>query len=125
MEKLAQEVLSEAIQDLKDPRVGFATVTGVKLSRDLRVAEVYVSTLGSPDEQRRTMEAIKHATPHLRSVLGQQIRMRRLPEVRIVEDRTAEDSERMELLLRGLGVSQPPGEGETSEPDDEDEDGRD
>lgn len=108
VEKLAQEVLGEAIQDLKDPRVGFATVTAVRLSHDLRVAEVFVSALGGPEEQAETIEAIKHATPHLRSVLGQEVRMRRLPEVRIVEDQTAQTVARMEELLRASGASRIP-----------------
>lgn len=105
VEKLAQMVLGEAILDLKDPRVGFATVTTVRMTRDLRVAEVFVSAMGTPEEQSQTIAAIKHATPHLRSVLGQQVRMRRLPEVKVVEDLTAQTVARMEELLRSSGAS--------------------
>ncbi|MEX2588017.1 MAG: 30S ribosome-binding factor RbfA [Actinomycetota bacterium] len=122
VEKLAQMVLGEAILDLKDPRVGFATVTTVRMSRDLRVAEVFVSAMGSEEEQSQTIAAIKHATPHLRSVLGQQVRMRRLPEVKIVEDLTAQTVARMEELLRASGApKEPEAEAEEYEPDDEDD----
>lgn len=108
VEKLAQMVLGEAILDLKDPRVGFATVTAVRMTRDLRVAEVYVSAMGTQEEQSQTIAAIKHATPHLRSVLGQQVRMRRLPEVKVIEDLTAQTVARMEELLRPSRASDTP-----------------
>ena len=108
VERLAREVLGEAILELKDPRIGSATVTGVKLTRDVRVAQVFVSALGSEEDREVTIGAIQHATPHLRSVLGREVRLRRLPELEIVEDQTAQNSERIEQLLRGLGVSKPP-----------------
>lgn len=108
VEQLAKEVLGEAIQELKDPRIGFATVTEVKLTRDLRTAQVFVSVLGSDEEREATIGAIQHAKPHLRSILGREVRLRRLPEIEIVEDLTAQKSERIEQLLRGLGVSKAP-----------------
>lgn len=108
VEELAREVLSEAVQELKDPRVGFVTVTGVKLSKDLKMAQVYVSAMGTDDEREKTIKGLRHAKPHLRSVLGREIRLRRLPELEIVEDLTAQTSQRLEELLRGLGVSRAP-----------------
>lgn len=106
VEQLAREILGEAIQGLKDPRVGFATVTNVELSRDLRTAKVYVSALGSEEERNQTIAAIQHATPYLRSVLGKQVRLRRLPDVEIVEDQAAEATSRIEQLLRSARVSE-------------------
>ncbi len=121
VEQLAKEVLGEAIQELKDPRIGFVTVTDVKLTRDLRTAQVFVSALGSDEEREATIGAIQHARPHLRSVLGREVRLRRLPELEIVEDLTAQNSERIEKLLRGLGVSKapevPPSDLDEQEPD--------
>lgn len=108
VEELAREVLSEAVQELKDPRVGFVTVTAVKLSKDLRVAQVYVSAMGTDDEQEKTLAGLQHAKPHLRSILGREIRLRRLPELQIVEDKTAQTSQRLEELLREIGVSKAP-----------------
>lgn len=104
VEELAREVLGEAISELNDPRVGFATVTSVKLSGDLRHARVYVSVLKA-EEREQTIAAIQHATPHLRTVLGRQVRMRYLPALEIEEDRTAEHGERIEQLLREAGVA--------------------
>lgn len=108
VEQLAKEVLGEAIQELKDPRIGFATVTEVRLTRDLRTAHVYVSALGSDEEREATIAGVQHARPHLRSILGREVRLRRLPDLEIVEDMTAQTSERIEMLLRGLGVSKAP-----------------
>lgn len=117
VERLAKEVLGEAILELKDPRIGFATVTEVKLTRDLRTAHVYVSALGSDEEREETMAGIQNARPHLRSILGREMRLRRLPDLEIVEDMTARHSERIEMLLRGLGVSKAPEEGSGPELD--------
>ena len=108
VETLAKEVLSEAILGLKDPRIGFATITAVKLSPDLRKARVYVSALGDEESRVDTIEAIQHAAPYLRSILGREVRMKRLPDLDILEDGTAEHGERIERLLRGVGVSHPP-----------------
>ena len=117
VEELAREVLSEAVQELKDPRVGFVTVTAVKLAKDLRMAHVYVSAMGSDEERASTMEGLRHAKPHLRSVLGREVRLRRLPDLEIVEDQTAQTSQRLEELLRGLGVSKAPEVEPLADPD--------
>lgn len=103
-----REVLGEAINELKDPRIGFATVTSVRMSPDLRHATVAISALGSEEERYATVEAIQHAAPHLRSVLGREMRLKNLPFLEIIEDTTAQQGERIEQLLRGLGVSKPP-----------------
>lgn len=108
MEQQIREVLGEAVTDLKDPRIGFATITSVKMSPDLRNARVYVSALGSEEAREATIEAIQHAAPHLRSVVGREVRLKHLPYLEIIEDQTAEQGERIEQLLRGLGVSKPP-----------------
>ncbi|MGQ0678751.1 MAG: 30S ribosome-binding factor RbfA [Actinomycetota bacterium] len=119
VEQLAREVLGEAIQELKDPRVGFVTVTGVKLTRDLRTAQVYVSALGNDDEREETIGAIQHAAPHLRSILGREVRLRRLPDIEIVEDMTAQNSQRIEQLLREAGVTGSPVAGSASDGEDD------
>lgn len=119
VEQLAREVLGEAIQELKDPRVGFATVTSVKVSPDLRNAQVYVSVLGNEEEREETLEAVRHAAPHLRSVLGSQVRLKNLPRLEILEDLTAAHGERIEALLREVGVSQAPEPPEASGDDEE------
>jgi ribosome-binding factor A len=101
VERLAREVLGEALQDLKDPRVGFATVTAVRMTGDLRNARVWVSVLGEDEERSATMDAIRHAGAHLRTVLGQEVRLRYLPRLEFLEDLGAIQSARIDEILRG------------------------
>ena len=102
VQKLARQVLGEEIQSLKDPRIGFTTVTAVRVSADLRHARVLVSVLGSDEEQRETMKGLKSATPHLRAELGRQMRMKYLPELTFELDHGVEVAERVETLLRKI-----------------------
>ena len=102
VQKLARQVLGEAIQDLKDPRVGFATVTAVRITPDLRQARVWVSVFGSEEEQKITMEGLKSATPHLRGELGRQVRMKYLPELTFELDTGAQEAEHLEEILHKL-----------------------
>ncbi len=73
--------LSDLIFQMKDPRIGFASVTGVDLSTDLRHAKVYISVMGSPEEQRASMNALTHATGFLRRELAQRLTIRYTPEL--------------------------------------------
>lgn len=102
VQKLAKQVLGEEIQTLKDPRIGFATVTAVRITADLRHARVFVSVLGSDEEQALTMKGLRSATPHLRGELGRQMRMKYLPELTFELDHGVEDAQRVESLLRRI-----------------------
>jgi ribosome-binding factor A len=97
-----REILAEEIQKLKDPRVGFVTVTGVKVSPDLRHAWIAYTCLGSDRERAATRAALRSARPHLRAVLGRQVRLKYLPELDFEEDTTYEESERIERLIAEL-----------------------
>lgn len=100
--KLARQVLGEAIGSLKDPRVGFTTVTSVRVSADLRHALVFVSVLGDEDEQKDTMEGLKSAKPYLRGELSRQVRMKFTPDLHFELDHGPEDAQRLEALFRKL-----------------------
>ena len=102
VQKLARQVLSEAIHDLKDPRIGFATVTAVRISPDLRHARVLVSVMGSTQEQNDTMKGLNSAKAHLRTELGRQVRMKYLPELTFELDHQAEEAEHLEQLFRKI-----------------------
>lgn len=98
-----RDALSDLIQRrVKDPRLGFVTLTGVRMSPDLRVAKVYVSVMGAPDERDRTLEALQHAMPFLRRELGKRIRLRNTPELLFVHDGSIEHGSRINRLLDGL-----------------------
>jgi ribosome-binding factor A len=102
VQKLARQVLGEAIHELKDPRIGFTTVTSVRITPDLRQARILVSVLGTPEEQEETMKGLTSATPHLRGELGRQVRMKYLPELHFELDHQTEEAEHIEELLRKL-----------------------
>lgn len=102
VQKLARQVLGEAIHGLKDPRIGFATVTSVRITPDLRQARVRVSVLGSEEEQTETMAGLASAKSHLRGELGRQVKLKYLPELTFELDHQAEDAEHLEELLRKI-----------------------
>ena len=102
VQKVAKEVLGEAIQELKDPRVGFVTVTGVRVSPDLRYARVFVSVLGTAEEQKDAVAGLVSAAPRLRQALGRQVRMKYLPELRFELDTLQENAQRLEDLFHKI-----------------------
>lgn len=102
VQKRARSVLGEAIGELKDPRVGFATITSVRITPDLRHARVWVSVLGSEEEQEATMEGLKSARSHLRSVLGNGIRLKYLPELDFELDTGVQEAAKLESLFRKI-----------------------
>jgi ribosome-binding factor A len=97
-----REILAEEIPRLKDPRVGFVTVTGVKVSPDLRRAWVYYTAMGDDRQRRASAAALRSAGPHLRRVIGAQVRLKVLPDLTFEEDETEATAERIETLIRRL-----------------------
>jgi ribosome-binding factor A len=97
-----RQVLSEAVGELKDPRFGFVTVTGVETSPDLRHARVYVSVFG-PDESRRdSLAGLEAAHGVLQSRLASELRMKRTPQLAFEYDSTVERGVRMTQLIDEL-----------------------
>lgn len=97
-----REILAEEIPRLKDPRIGFVTVTGVKVTPDLRRAVVFYTAFGQDRDRRATAAGLRSASVHLRQVLGRQVRMKTLPELEFEEDTTPETAERIDSLIRRL-----------------------
>ncbi|HEX2057055.1 MAG TPA: 30S ribosome-binding factor RbfA [Actinomycetota bacterium] len=100
--KLARQVLGDAIRSLKDPRVGFVTVTAVRVSPDLRHARVAVSVLGDESARKESLAGLESAKPVLRAELGRQMRMKYLPDLAFVLDEGAERAERIEEILHKI-----------------------
>jgi ribosome-binding factor A len=95
-----RQVLGDALsQDLKDPRVGFVTVTDVSTSPDLRHARVYVSILGTPAEQEASLEGLRSAHGYLQGRVARELRLKHTPELDFIHDDTAEKAFRVERLL--------------------------
>jgi ribosome-binding factor A len=98
-----REVVSAHIAgDLKDPRIGFVTVTGVETSPDLRSARVFVSVLGDPPQREESLAALTAARGFLQAQVGQELRMKRTPTLAFVNDESIERGMRMERLLRDV-----------------------
>ncbi len=95
-----REVLSGAItSELKDPRVGFVTVTAVETSPDLRHARVFVSVLGNPGERRRSLQALDNAHGFLQRRVAGELRIKNTPQLQFVYDDTPERGMRISQLL--------------------------
>jgi ribosome-binding factor A len=97
-----REVLSEAVPELKDPRIGFVTVTGVRTSRDLRHATVFVSVLGSEKKRERTLIGLQAAHGPLQARIGRELRMKRTPTLTFEFDPTVAEGVRMSKLIDEL-----------------------
>ena len=97
-----RQVLSEALPELKDPRIGFVTVTGVDTSPDLRHARVYVSVLGSEKKRKQSLEGLAAAHGVLQSRLGRELRMKRTPTLSFEYDPTVEEGVRMSKVIDEL-----------------------
>jgi ribosome-binding factor A len=101
-EELKNEISAIIAQEIRDPRVGFATVTEVKVSPDLRHARVAVSILGSPQEKQETLEALVRATGYIRHLIGERIRLRHTPDLSFAYDDSIERGERMMRLFEEI-----------------------
>ena len=100
--ELLREVLSESLLDLKDPRIGFVTVTAVRTSPDLRQATVYVSVLGSERKRERSLEGLEAAHGVLQARIASEVRLKRTPTLTFEYDPTVEEGVRMSKLIDEL-----------------------
>lgn len=105
-DRLADQIRIEVAEmiegELKDPRIGFATVMHVDLSPDLRHARVLVSVMGDDESQRETLAGLASATGFVRREIVQRLRLRRAPELVFALDHQAQQAERVETLLKDL-----------------------
>ena len=108
--ELKNEIGAIISREIRDPRVVFATVTEVKVSPDLRYARVFVSVLGSPEEKKRTFDALTSAAGFIRRQIGSRIRLRHIPELTFAYDETVEQGDRMMKLIDEIKKELPEGE---------------
>ena len=97
-----REILAEEIQRLKDPRIGFVTVTGVEVTPDLKRARVFYTAFGDEKARAASRAALRSATPHLRHALGRQVRLKVVPDLVFVVDPSIETGERIDELLGSI-----------------------
>ena len=100
VDEAMREVLSDVLtHDLKDPRVGFVTVTDVKTSPDLRHARVYVSVLGDAEAVEASLEGLRSAHGYLQGRVGTELRLKNTPTLEFIHDDTAVRAQRLERLI--------------------------
>jgi ribosome-binding factor A len=107
-ELLRQEIGSILTRDIADPRVGFATVTSVVTTPDLRHAKVYVSVIGQDADRKRTLSALGRAMPFVQHELGKRLRLKRIPQFHLELDDTIERGTRVLQLLNELEAGHEP-----------------
>jgi ribosome-binding factor A len=112
-ERVADQVRAEVstmiARDLRDPGIGFITITRVQVSPDLQHARVYYTTLGDPAARANTAKALERASSFMRRQIGQRLRLRRAPELEFRFDASIEHQDRVERLLQELAGNEHPG----------------
>lgn len=105
--RVKEEIKREAAQilqkEIKDPRLGFVTVTSVEVSRDLRHVKIYYSHYGSQEEKKASYEALKSAEGFVRKEIGRRLKLRYTPEINFIFDESFEHADHISRLLNELG----------------------
>lgn len=112
VDEAVRAVVSETIPTLKDPRIGFVTVTGVDTTSDLAQATVWLSVLGSDRQRRATLDALERARGILQARINRELHLRRTPQLVFAYDQSVEHGVRMTKLIDELD----PGPPEETEP---------
>lgn len=111
-EAIRKEISIIVHDELKDPRLGFVTITRVEMSKDLRFARVFFSVLGKDEDYKRTREALDSALGFIRRLVAQRIRLRFAPEIIFREDRSSEYSVKIQQVLEEIkGLDEPKNKG--------------
>ena len=103
-----KKVISEGISELKDPGIGFVTVTGVEATTDLEEATVYLSVYGSEKARRATLEALQRASGVLQARVNRELHLRRTPRLAVADDESVERRGRISKLIDELAPADHP-----------------
>ncbi|MDD2689896.1 MAG: 30S ribosome-binding factor RbfA [Candidatus Omnitrophica bacterium] len=101
-EAIRKEVSIIVHDELKDPRLGFVTITRVEMSKDLRFAKIFFSVLGKDEDYKKTRDALDSALGFIRRLVAQRIRLRFAPEIIFREDRSSEYSVKIQQVLEEI-----------------------
>jgi len=121
LEELIKRIVSEIIfRELKDPRIGFITITGVELNRDYTEARIGISILGSPTDVRKSMEGIRSSSGFVQKHLGKELKIRNTPRVYFYLDKSVEEGVDMVNMINNLpGVKDRKDDVESKDEDDD------
>ena len=100
------EVIALEVARLKDPGLGFVTITGVETSPDLRSARVFWSVLGEPGQREETQAALDRAAPRIQGAVGREVRLKYNPRLTFVYDESVERGARMDKLLHDIAENE-------------------
>jgi len=101
-ETIHEELSVMLLRDLKDPRIGFVTITGVVMSPDLRQAKVYFSRIGTDAERGESLEGLRAAAGYMRRELGHRLALKFAPELRFFYDESLDKGSRIDRLLKEI-----------------------
>ncbi len=113
-ELIKQEVSKMLLYDIKDPRIGFVTVTEVEMTGDLREATIYVSIMGNDEQIKSSMEGLNSALGFIRREIGKRIRLRFTPEISFAPDKSLDYSEHIQKILLQIEKERAPIENNTT-----------
>ncbi len=108
--ELVREVVAEAVLDLKDPRIGFLTITGAETSPDLRHAVIFYSVLGTEEEKVETAEALRRSASRLQAVIGSETRLRYTPVLEFRVDPAIDQGIRISQILSDMSEEEENGD---------------
>ena len=103
--QIQEEVSDIILRKLRDPRIGFVTVTKVRVSADLSYASIYISVMGGAEDIDRSLESLEGASSFIRSEMGRRLKIRHIPEIRFHYDDTEIKGARIDSLLKRLKES--------------------
>ncbi len=114
-ESIKAEVSKIIREDIKDPRLGFVTVTDVEVADDLRYAKIFVSIMGKEEDIKSSLDVLVRAAGYIRSELGKSIRLRYVPEISFKYDQSIEHGAHISKLLKEVGAKGDQTDSEDSE----------
>ncbi len=106
-ETIHKEISSLLIKGLKDPRIGFVTITSVDVTSDLRQARIYYTLMGSQDGRKETQAGLDSCSSYIRQQLGRQLRLRFIPEIHFEYDASFDYGQNIERLLKEVKTDEP------------------
>jgi ribosome-binding factor A len=101
-EEIRQELARLLARDVQDPGIGFVTITRVKVSPDLQVARAFYTLIGDDKARRETERALGRATPFLRRQIGSRLRLKNVPELTFMYDKSIEQQDRIEQIIQDI-----------------------
>ncbi len=101
-EQIHKEISALLVKGIKDPRIGFVTITAVEVTRDLSIAKIFFTVVGDETVRRESEKGLRSSIPFIRREIGRRIRMRHVPEIRFEYDKSIEYGNRIESLIQEI-----------------------